>query len=224
MSKARQRGYVMVVALLLGAALGIMGVILINSMMSDAKLMGAERSTLEAQQLAEMGIGWAYDFINRKIEIDQSEILHEGLNGYTNYTPLLKFRPAADYGYGYIDSNSSGGVSGSRTKVLATNDDVCAVNAIYRAQGGACYPKEFLATSSSRQWRRLHKDEKRVLVRNSENAMKGSYRVAIRDDDDGDGNYDLDTNQSILVRSYGVSLGGARKLLEVRFSWGCDRF
>jgi len=213
----------MIVALVFGATLGIMGVILINSLMSDAKLMGAERSTLEAQQLAEMGIAWAYDFINRKIEIDQSDTSNEGLNGYTNYTPLLKFRPVADYGYGYTTSDSSV-VQGSRTKILATNDNVCAVKAIYRAQGGACYPKEFLGTSNSRQWRRLHKDEERVLVRNSENATKGSYRVAIRDDDDGDGNYELDTNQSILVRSYGVSLGGARKLIEVRFSWGCDRF
>ena len=38
--------------------------------------------------------------------------------------------------------------------------------------------------------------------------------MAFRDDDDGDANLNTDTNQTILLRSYGVTAQGSRRLLE----------
>ena len=43
----------------------------------------------------------------------------------------------------------------------------------------------------------------------------GSYRVAIHDDDDGDNDPLIDSNGIILIRSYAVTLGGTRMMLEV---------
>jgi Tfp pilus assembly protein PilX len=43
----------------------------------------------------------------------------------------------------------------------------------------------------------------------------GTYRVAIKDDDDGDGNLNVDDNNRILLRSLGTDPSGTRRLVEV---------
>jgi hypothetical protein len=66
-------------------------------------------------------------------------------------------------------------------------------------------------------WRPLSSDPDEHIIDypDSENPI-GSFRVVVKDDHDGDdGDLDSDTNRTILLRSYGLMVGGGRRMIEV---------
>ncbi|MEC9466541.1 MAG: hypothetical protein VX834_12195 [Myxococcota bacterium] len=76
----------------------------------------------------------------------------------------------------------------------------------------SCYPAEL------GNWRRLHQG---ATMEESGPVIPyagGELRVVIRDDVDGDGDFNQDSNGQLLVRAYGVSLRGARSMVEIAVS------
>ncbi len=75
----------------------------------------------------------------------------------------------------------------------------------------SCFPAEL------GDWRRLHQgvmDENGPTIGYS----GGELRIVVRDDIDGDGDLNTDSNGQLLVRAYGVSLRGARSMVEIAIS------
>ena len=77
--------------------------------------------------------------------------------------------------------------------------------------GETCYPPEL------GEWRRLHQG---VMEENGPVIpyAGGSFRVVVRDDLDGDNDLNTDANGQLLIRAYGVTIRGARSMVEIAIS------
>ena len=66
-------------------------------------------------------------------------------------------------------------------------------------------------------WRPISSDSSEHIVNFPDDTNPiGTYRVVVRDDDDGDnGDLTKDANRTILIRSYGRLLTGGRRMIEV---------
>ena len=87
------------------------------------------------------------------------------------------------------------------------DDEQCTAYQITENQ--TCYPNELVG------WSRLHPDQVSIPYNG------GHFRVGVRDDDDDD-NYLLDSNDQFFIRAYGVSIRGARSVVEVLVSQSAE--
>lgn len=191
-----ERGYALIMSLFVMVTLFGMGFVVMNNTSSDLKEAGAVRSHASASSIAEAGIAWGIDYMSRTWDFESAG----NFNG-----PLGTFRPMSDMG----------------------SDTMCSSG--YEDEPEKCYPE------SLRDWLRVIPSvggsvdpalvpPEEVNFSDAEPAMMfagGSYRVAIRDDDDGDGDLSVDSNGIILIRSYAVTTGGSRVMLEVAVGEGC---
>lgn len=191
-----ERGYALIMSLFVMVTLFGMGFVVMNNTSSDLKEAGAVRSHASASSIAEAGIAWGIDYMSRNWDFESTG----NFNG-----PLGTFRPMSDLG----------------------SDTMCGAG--FEDEPENCYPE------SIRDWLRVVPSAggsidpslvppEEVNFSEAEPAMSfggGSYRVAIRDDDDGDGDLSIDSNGIILIRSYAVTLSGTRVMLEVAVGEGC---
>jgi len=108
-------------------------------------------------------------------------------------------------------------ISGSRLRINSLlaystfealgDDELCAASQII--QNESCFPNELVG------WGRLHQEHTSVAYNG------GHFRVGIRDDDD-DTNYLEDSNDQFFIRAYGVSIRGARSVVEVLVSQSAE--
>ena len=105
-------------------------------------------------------------------------------------------------------------------------DKICGSS--YSSEPEACFPESIAEWLRVEPQRVVHLIRLWFLQRKATSAAiksrclsGGSYRVAIRDDDDGDDDFGVDSNGIILIRSYAVTAGGTRTMLEVAVGEGC---
>ena len=194
--KRRQRGYALVLSLFVMMTLFGLGFVVLSNTTSDLKEVGAIRSHSSATAIAEAGIAWGIDYMSRTWDF-------EAVGNFNG--PLSTFRP--------MNSHSA--------------DKICPSG--YIEKPDECFPE------SIAEWLRVVPQPggslDPALVPPEESSFSseqlamsfggGSYRVAIHDDDDGDNDPLIDSNGIILIRSYAVTLGGTRMMLEVAVGEGC---
>lgn len=194
--KVAQRGYALILSLFVMMTLFGLGMVVLSSTTGDLKEVGAIRSHASANAIAEAGIAWGIDYMSRTWDFEAAG----NFNG-----PLTTFQPMKNH----------------------SNDQICGSS--YAQDPEACFPE------SIAEWLRIvpqaggSLDPALVPPEESEFSSEqvamefggGSYRVAIRDDDDGDDDYKVDSNGIILIRSYAVTAGGTRTMLEVAVGEGC---
>ena len=195
-ARVPERGYTLILSLFVMMSLFGIGIVVLSSTTGDLKEVGAIRSHASANAIAEAGIAWGIDYMSRTWDFEAAG----NFNG-----PLSTFQPMNAHG----------------------SDKICGSS--YASNPEACFPE------SIAEWLRIEPqsggslDPALVAPEESEFSTEkvsmpfggGSYRVAIRDDDDGDGDYTVDSNGIILIRSYAVTAGGTRTMLEVAVGEGC---
>lgn len=195
-AKNSERGYALILSLFVMMTLFGLGLVVLSSTTGDLKEVGAIRSHASANAIAEAGIAWGIDYMSRTWDFEAAG----NFNG-----PLSTFKPMNSHG----------------------SDKICGSS--YTKDPEACFPE------SIAEWLRVvpqtggSLDPALVPPEESEFSSDqvsmpfggGSYRVAIRDDDDGDDDFAVDSNGIILIRSYAVTAGGTRTMLEVAVGEGC---
>lgn len=83
------------------------------------------------------------------------------------------------------------------------DDELC--NAGHISHELSCYPSQLVG------WGRLHPEQISIAYNG------GSFRVGVRDDNDDD-NFLVDSNDQFFIRAYGVSIRGARSMVEILVS------
>jgi Tfp pilus assembly protein PilX len=87
------------------------------------------------------------------------------------------------------------------------DDSLCTASLI--TENVNCYPNELA------QWGRLHPEQTSIAYNG------GHFRVGVRDDND-DNNFLEDSNDQFFIRAYGVSIRGARSVVEVLVSQSAE--
>lgn len=165
-SYSGERGYILVIALMVSAVLTLFGLLVLHTVWFDSKIAYADRQSQTAFHLAEAGLAWGMSHLN---EVDSD---------FSDFDSLLDEPPLE-----------------------------CA--------GGTDCPCELTG------WRPLVPDTDRVWYPTGDPETSfGWFRVVVKDDVDGDnGDLSRDNNQTVLLRSYGVSGSGeddgARRMIEV---------
>ena len=194
--RSSERGYALILSLFVMMTLFGLGLVVLSSTSGDLREAGAIRSHASANAIAEAGIAWGIDYMSRTWDFEAAG----NFNG-----PLSTFEPMNAHG----------------------SDKICGSS--YAKDPESCFPE------SIAEWLRVVPQPggslDPALVPPEESGFSseqvamsfggGSYRVAIRDDDDGDDDFKSDSNGIILIRSYAVTAGGTRTMLEVAVGEGC---
>ena len=167
-AKKNERGYILLVSIMISAVLTLMGFLVLHTVWFDSKTAYADRQSQVAFHLAESGMAWGISKLN---ELDTD---------FTTFNELLDEDPL-DCGAG---------------------SDTC--------------PCELTG------WRPISGEEGEDIMHYpgpDELNSIGTYRVVVKDDDDGDDRLTeagdaKDQNTTILIRSYGISNQGSRRMLE----------
>jgi Tfp pilus assembly protein PilX len=198
-----ERGYVLIVAVSLTAMVTLLGYLMLQSVWATSRTVYSGRQSESALHMAEAGLAWGASQLNtlNLSLLDFDDTAPYALNGpcSDNYPSCSDavFANSSDPDF----SNFSGCLTCLAEVDCLTGDDEC--------------PCELTG------WRPLANPAEEDFTwsvyfpdgTDSETSY-GWYRVAFRDDDDGDGNLNTDTNQTVLLRSYGVTTQGSRRLLE----------
>lgn len=194
--RGSQRGYTLILSLFVMVTIFGLGFVVLHNTVGDLKEVGALRSHASATAIAEAGIAWSIDYMSRTWDF-------EAVGNFNG--PLGTFKPMNRH----------------------DSDQMCSPG--YSSDPSKCFPE------SIAEWLRVEPQAggsvDPALVPPEESGFSsnqvsmpfggGSYRVAIRDDDDGDGDFSTDSNGIILIRSYAVTAGGTRTMLEVAVGEGC---
>ena len=195
-ARASERGYALILSLFVMMTLFGLGMVVMSSTTGDLKEVGAIRSHASANAIAEAGIAWGIDYMSRTWDFEAAG----NFNG-----PLSTFKPMNSHG-----SDKICGSSYSRDPEACFPESIAEWLRVVPQAGGSLDPALVPPEESD-----FSSDQVAMPFGG------GSYRVAIRDDDDGDDDYQSDSNGIILIRSYAVTAGGTRTMLEVAVGEGC---
>lgn len=165
-AKKSERGYILIVSIMVSAVLTLMGFLVLHTVWFDSKNAYADRQSQVAFHLAESGMAWGISKLN---ELDTD---------FTDFNDLLDEDPLN----------------------CGVGSDEC--------------PCELTG------WRPISGVEgESIIPYPDETNSVGTYRVVVKDDDDGDDRLEeagdaKDQNTTILIRSYGISNQGSRRMLE----------
>ena len=201
--RRRERGYVLIVAVSLTAMVTLLGYLMLQTVWATSRTVYSGRQSESAMYLAEAGLAWGASQLNTLdlSLLDFSDLPPYSLDGpcSANYPSCSDavFADSSDPNF----SNFSGCLTCLSEVDCEDGTDECPCELTgWRA---LAHPGETDFT-----WTVYYPDG------SDAETSYGWYRVSFRDDDDGDGDLGTDINKTILVRSYGVTTHGSRRLLE----------
>ena len=198
-----ERGYVLIVAVSLTAMVTLLGYLMLQSVWATSRTVYSGRQSESALHLAESGLAWGVSQLNT---LNVSLLDFSDTYPYTLDDPCsVNYPSCSDEVFADSSDPDFSNFSGCLTCLAEVDcldgDDECPCELTGWRPLANPAEEEFT-------WTIYYPDGS-----DSETSY-GWYRVAFRDDDDGDANLNTDTNQTILLRSYGVTAQGSRRLLE----------